>query len=122
MPFQVNAGDPPDGGVPRGPGSILHKPQPTGSNGQGVPCGAVGKYWFEATFNTINKTAAEWWLALVEGDTHLELTSFQVWNPWKTGGAGWTTFTSGVLHSPTFSGTTYGGAYTNFHILVTGLE
>lgn len=122
MPFQVNGQDPPDGGVPRGPGSVLHKPQATGSSGSGIPCGAVGKWWFETTFNTINKTAAEWWLAILAGATYVSLTSFQVWNPYKSGGAGWQTFTSGVLHDITYSGTTYGGAYQSFRILVTELE
>ena len=118
MPFQINGLDPTD--VPLGPGSKLHLPESSGLDGQGNPVGAVGKPWFESTWEVLEKAGAEWYLNLVGASLSVNVTNVQIYNPHANPPA-WVTYATGKLHRPTFQGTTWGGAFINFRIVITEL-
>lgn len=121
MAFQINGTDPPEGGHPRGNSAPVQYPEPTGTNGQGEPVGAVGRPKLEITFGKLNRTAWDWYMAFVGSDPSVALTSLQAFNAHKSGGAGWQTYSSAIMHRPTCTGNTTGGAMTGVKILFTEL-
>ena len=118
MPFQINGLNPVD--VPLGPGGRLHLPESSGLDGQGNPVGAVGKPWFESTWEVLEKAGAEWYLGLTGENLSADVTGVQIYNEYKDPPA-WVTYATGKFHRPTHEGTTWGGAYINFRIVITEL-
>ena len=102
--FQINAQDPPQGGVPVGNSYFLRRPVAKGKDGLGRPCGAVGLPWVEFKLSKASFTVWDWYIALVGTSEYVSLTSIQTVNPYKTGGIGWEEFTGDriVMHMPTY--------------------
>lgn len=108
MPFQINGGAPPSGGVPVGNGYRFDLPEATGADGNGLPCGAVGYPSVTLTFTRMPAAAWEYYSDLVGGEPGVSLTSLQVWNPYAAT-PGWVTYTgSAIMHRPTYGGMSEG--------------
>ena len=120
MSFQINSTDPPEGGHPRGNSAPVQYPEPTGLTGQGAPCGAVGRPRLVLEFSRLNRTAWDWYMAFVGTATSATVT-LQAFNAHKSGGAGWQNYSSAIMHRPTASGNTAGGAMTGVKIVFTEL-
>jgi len=126
MAFEINGSAPPAGGRPVGKGTVFKLPQSAGLNGLGEPVAAIGKPSLELHWNNMNETAWTWWAALTGEDPSVELTSIQVWNPYKSGGPDWETYNgdddhaAGILHRPVYSEEAY-GAFWGVSIRITSL-
>jgi hypothetical protein len=119
--FQINNTDPPAGGHPRGSSAGVQHPESTGENGLGEPVGAVGRPYLVLKWSILNRTAWNWYVAFVGSNTSATLTNLQVFDAHKTGGAGWRTCTSAIMHRPTCSGNAAGGAMRNVEIVFSEL-
>jgi len=119
--FKINNLTPPAGGIPLGPKSRLVYPEATGSSGEGTPCGAVGYEMFETKWSPMPRAAAEWWLDIVGRELSVVVSDLVIYDPHTPGGPAWVDYTSGILHRPDHAGTTWGGAYVNFEIVITRL-
>lgn len=62
--FAVGATIPPSYARPTAPRSMLFWPQPTGYDGQGNPCGAVGKPYFVFYRRYMTQAGHNWWMTL----------------------------------------------------------
>ena len=114
MAFQINGGSPPEGGEPVGEGYWFHLAEAPGTDGRNRPVGAVGKPWVEIKFKVCNATVWDWYCNLVSGDDlYVALTSVQTYNPFKSGGADWETFSgSGItMRRPTYEHQAFGQYY-----------
>lgn len=108
--FAINGTSPTvDDAVPNATGYRFMLPEATGRNGEGALCGAVGRPAVEIRFERLSFDGWDWYAAFVGEDLSETLTSLTVYNPWKSGGAGWQTFTAAEMHRPTFEGMTFGG-------------
>ncbi len=109
--FQINGVDVEP--APPGNGFILQHPKPTGTTGEDKPCGAVGKPWLDIRFEVMSETEWNTWCAYTGSDLSANLTSIRCYDPHKTGGAGWTTFSGAgiIIHRPTYDAISGG----NFH-------
>ena len=122
MAFEINSTSPPAGSAPTGESYSWDEPKPTGLDGEGRPCGAVGRPSVTIRFNRLSLTGWNWYLAFTGSAEYAELTSVQLWNPYKSGGAGWEVFsTNAIMHKPKTTGWKY-GAFQNVEIKFTGLE
>jgi hypothetical protein len=121
MAFQINSTDPPAGGHPRGNSAAVQHPQATGNNGLGEPVGAVGRPRLVLKWRVLNRTAWDWYCNFVGDDLSVTLTQLQVFDAHKSGGAGWRTCSSAIMHRPTCSGNTAGGALTDVEIVFSEL-
>lgn len=109
MAFEINGSQPPSGARPISNNYLFILPECKFFDGQGVPIAEVGKPSLTISFPKLRQTGWNWWAALTGEDLSVDLTSVQFWNPYKSGGAGWETWTGGaILHRPTFAGIEYG--------------
>lgn len=122
MSFQINGVDVPSYAHPKGNGYQYILPEPTGFTGEGKPVGAAGKPRCRVSFDLATTECWEYWAALTGEAVYANLSSVTVWNPWKSGGADWETFSTGaVLHRPTYEAIS-GGLYFGVEILITEIE
>lgn len=121
--FQINAGSPPSGGLPHGNGYWLRQPKATGTDGYNRPCGAVGLPWLEIRYLTVEQAVWNWYAAFTGVQSSAGITSVELWNDFKTGGAGWEVFSgSGILiHQPTYEEINY-GLYYGVRVVITNLR
>jgi len=120
MPFQINTTSPPTGCAPGGRSGRIERPEPSGKDGNGLPCGIIGRPTITLHFDNLSLDGWAWYVAFTGINTYGIITSLQVWDSYKSGGPGWTTFTEGIMHRPTFETYEY-GAYRNVDILFTEL-
>lgn len=121
MPFQINATDPPDGAKPVGNGYNFTYPESKGRSGSGAPVAAVGKPRLDLSFNVLTEAGWNYYAAFTDDDLSATLTSVQLWNPWKSGGAGWETWTGGaIIHRPTYDAYS-GGLFMGVRVAITDL-
>jgi hypothetical protein len=118
--FQINGTDPPTGYAPGGRNILLERPGAASLTGSGVPCAIIGLPKLRVRFQRLGITGWEWYAALTSINVSVAVTNVRCWDPWKSGGPGWVTFSNGRLHRPTYKTYEY-GAYTNVEILITEL-
>lgn len=122
MPFMINGSQPPQGARPHGKGYHLHRPEAKGRNGNDEPVQAVGLSWVEIILERVSITGWDWWVAQVGvGNLSTTKTNIQTYNPYKSGGADFSTFSTGILHMPTAGNISY-GAFEEVRIMITSLE
>lgn len=121
MAFEINATAPPNGAKPVGRGYLFTYPEARGRNGQGSLIGAVGKPRLELSFDVLTAAGWNYYAAFTGAALSVALTSVQLWNPWKSGGAGWEVWVGGaVLHRPTYEEYS-GGLFYGVSVLITDL-
>lgn len=121
--FGINGGAPSaHDALPRSGGGGSEKlvlPEPTGLNGNGLPCGAVGYASYELEFADLSAAGFAWYVAFTGVATYAELTSIEVWNPWT---ATWVVYSHAHMHRPTYETVSHGGLfYRGVKILFTEL-
>ena len=122
MAFQINGTDIPNYAVPKGRGYEFNLPEATGSNGTGEPVGAVGYPWVRIYFDSCTEECWNYWRAWTGDALSANLTSIQLFNPWKSGGAGFTTYTGGaVIHRPKPEAISM-GKFEGVEILITKIQ
>ena len=122
MAFEINGSEPPAGARPVGLGYKFILPESTGFNGNGEPVGALGKPRLEIRFEKLNQAGWDWWEALTGTSLSATLTSVQFWNPYKSGGVDFDTWTGGaVIHRPTYESIQF-GQFQGVEILITEME
>lgn len=122
MAMEIDSVEVPSYAQPRSNGYQFFLPETTGKSGLGKPVGAAGKAWAVITFSTATETCWNYWAGKTGEATYLDLTSVKLWNPWKSGGADWETFSGGaVLHRPTYQNIRFGN-YIDVEILITEIE
>lgn len=122
MPFEIDTVEPPAGARPKGNGFQFLLPESTGNDGQGNPVGAVGKPRIRIAFERIDETGWDWWAALTGDSLSAILSSVQFYNPFKSGGAGFETWTGGgIIHRPTYEAIST-ALYLGVEIMITELE
>lgn len=119
MAFEINGSQPPAGARPVSNNYLPTMPESRFNNGQGVPVAVIGRPELRITFGRLKKTGWDWWAALTGDAVSVALTSIQFYNPYKSGGAGWDTWTGGaVLHRPKFE-ELRNGVFEKVEILIT---
>ena len=108
MPFSINSSEPPDGAKPTGDGYLFKLPESQGLNGMGEPVGGIGYPEVEIRFERLSETGWEWYVNYTGTDLSANVTNLQVWNPFKTGGVGWETFSTAVMHRPEYENVSQG--------------
>lgn len=101
--FEIGGVQPPVGARPVGGGFLPTFPESTGLDGDGNPVGAIGKLRLLISFEIVTEAGWNWWVAQLGGALYTTFASVNWFNPYKSGGAGWETWTGGgILHRPTF--------------------
>ena len=121
MPFEINSVEPPNGAKPVGGGYDFQYPESKGRSGTGAPIAAVGKPRLELRFDVLDEAGWNYYMAYTGVALSVTITSIQLWNPWKTGGAGWETWVGGgIMHRPTYEGYS-GGLFRGVRVIFTDL-
>jgi hypothetical protein len=119
MPFEIDASQPPSGARPVSNNYTFTLPEPRALSGQGVPIMATGRPELAISFDRLTETGWNWWAALTGEDLSASVSSIQFWNPYKSGGGGWDTWTGGaIVHRPTFDDIEH-GSYLGVQIRIT---
>ena len=108
MAFQINSTSPPSGCDPVGSGYELHHPESTGLAGDGLACGAIGYPRLTLRFAKLSPAGWEWYTAFTGTNLSVTLSSLQAYDQYKSGGPGWVTYSSAIMHRPTHAGYYYG--------------
>lgn len=120
--FAVFATIPPAYAKPAAPRSRLFMPKPTGFDGQGNPCGAVGKPYYTFYRRYMTQEGHEWWMFLFESGTSdgytLPLTGITVYNSQERE---MQEFATGTMHLPEWEGENGNLWYENYTILISEL-
>ena len=123
MAFEINSSSPPAGCEPGGRQYRYILPPATGTDGNGNPVGAVGTPEVELHFARLSAAGWAYYVAFVDENPGVALTSLETWNPYASNGAGaYETYTTAIMHRPTYEETTWGGDYLGVSIRFTGLE
>ena len=122
MGWQINATDIPAYARPKGRGYEFILPETSGFTGEGEPCGAVGRPSVRISFERCSADCWNYWRAWTGESLSATLTSIQLFNPWKSGGADFEEYTGGaIIHRPTVSGISM-GAFEGVEILITEIQ
>lgn len=122
MAFEINGSSPPDDAEPGGYTYRYILPPPTGLDGTGNAVGAVGTPEVELSYQFLSAAGWAYFVNITGGSPSVDLSSLKVWNPYASSGAGaWETYTTAVMHRPTYERTGWGG-YEGVRIRFTGLE
>lgn len=122
MAFEIDGSAPPDGAKPIGNGYNLVFPESTGNRGTGEPCGAAGLPRLELSWDAMGQTGWNWWAAKTLEALSAAISSIQLWNDYKSGGAGWETWTGGgILHQAKYESIRWGNYY-GVTVIITNLE
>ena len=84
MAFNINGSTPPAYARPTAPKSKLSMPKPTGFDGNGLPCGAVGKPEYMAYRNYMSAAGHAWWMNFFSDpdDLSVAVTNITIYNPY----------------------------------------
>ena len=119
MAFEINGSQPPSGARPISNNYFLQLPESQFNTGQGVPVSDVGRPELRLNFPRLKQAGWNWWVAFMEEDLSVAISSVQFYNVYKSGGADWDTWTGGaVLHRPTF-GAIVRGVFEDIQIKIT---
>jgi hypothetical protein len=109
MAFEINGSQPPNGARPISNNYFLAWPESQFNSGQGIPIAEVGRPGLTLSFPKLKATGWNWWVALTGDAPSVAISSIQFYNPFKSGGADWDTWTGGaVLHRPTYEELSHG--------------
>lgn len=114
--FAVGATIPPSYARPVVPGSMLFWPQPTGFDGMGRPCGAVGKPYFIGKRRYITQAGHEWWADLFSSALDYYSVAIEDISIYDQRTSQMVEFATGLLLFPKWDGENPGQWYENYTI------
>lgn len=119
--FAVFETIPPIYARPAAPRSRLFLPKPTGFDGQGRPCGAVGKPYYVFFRRYMTHEGHDWWMDLFDLSTAeytYPLSAISIYNSQTRA---MQEFSSGVMHLPEWESENAGVWYENYTFMISEL-